>query len=544
MSYSQAQLRGEGFEVNYGREANNDHFKATHYDASTWGQQYHTRPEREVLGAGSAGPGKSLVLLMDPVDRILIDHWRCMGEVPSPYCDSRPDIVNVVKRFPLKWGESPGWALHLRRAFPMLSQTIARSMRIFPHLDDHAHFDKKEFTWHFRSGYRLQFGHCLNPDDWQKYDSSQYDWIGYDELVQFNEEQFQNINTRLRSGDPVHRTMLKIRAMSNPVRKVESGINVATIDPQWVRKRFVDPHPEGNVVIRRKLKRLSDGSEVFRDRLYLPARLYDNPDAEFVKQYEEELLDKPPHIRQAMLFGNWYITVGSYYGDDWNPQIHTCQAFRIPTDWPQWRSMDWGYKSQGVVLWWAMDYDGNIFCHREFTFKGMDATQVAKEIQRIEKDMKIWDGGKSGVSGAADTNIWEDRKGTKTIAQEFHEAGVDWLPANKKSRIGNASLFLGRLRDHKQHNTTPGIVFFRNCKNCIKTIPGIQANPHQVEEPMKGGDDHHHDAVLYSCAFAAHGAAGIPSRRVTRDEDRRFANQPGRARNQRRGRNYGYGYRA
>ena len=44
----------------------------------------------------------------------------------------------------------------------------------------------------------------------------------------------------------------------------------------------------------------------------------------------------------------------------------------------------------------------------------------------------------------------------------------------------------------------------------IQTIPGIQGDPNDLETPMKGGQDHHHDAVVYSCAYASRGAAGIP----------------------------------
>ncbi|MDX2253280.1 MAG: terminase family protein [Nitrospira sp.] len=500
-------------EIDFEEEAEKDSFKASHYEPSAWGSMYHQLQHREAMGAGSAGPGKSLCLLMDPMQRIMVDHWRCLGEIPDAYAS--PEMVRLVKRFPLQWGESSGWALHLRRAFPMLSQTIARSMRIFPQFDPDAKYDKNEYTWHFRSGYRLQFGHCLNRDDWQKYDSAQFDWIGYDELVQFDEEQYHNINTRLRSSDPIHSKWLKIRSMSNPLRRIEEAADITVRDPQWVRRRFVDPYPDGGVTLRKALKRVSDSTTVYRDRIYLRATLYDNPDPAFVKQYEEELLDKPQHIRQAMLYGNWYVTPGSYFGDDWNPNLHIVPPFRVPDDWPRFRMMDWGFKTQGVVLWAAMDPDGNLYIEREFNFRHMEAIEVAKQIRKIETDMGLWVGGVSAITGPADTQLWEQRgESGKSKADEMAAIGVGWVCADKKNRQRNAERILQRLCDHKNGTRQPGLMFFNgSTKKCVQTIPMIQADPNNSEEPLKGGDDHWWEALGYGVAFASHGPKGIPRRR-------------------------------
>lgn len=456
---------------------------------------------------------------MNPIQKVLIDHWRCLGEITSDGVEGATKAL--IRKHPLRWGESLGWTLHLRRAIPMLEQTLIRAKRMFPHIDPDVHYSEQKHIFTFKSGYKIQFGHCLNRDDWIQYDSQQYDEIEYDELVQFEEQQYHNINTRLRSSDPILQRMLRVRSMSNPVRRQEGNINLEVNDPQWVRRRFVDPAPEGNKVLRKKMV-VRDGPRkgetVFRDRIYLPATLYDNPDPEFVRQYEEELMDKPAHIQQAMLYGNWYVTAGSYFGEDWNQNIHVCHPFRIPDDWPQFRMMDWGFKTPGCVLWGALDYDDNLYIHRELTFKFKSATEVAKEVKAIERELDIWAGEHSGITGPADTQLWEERGSTgESKAEEFLKVGVPWLPADKKSRARNAQRILSRLRDHKQGTTTPGLVFFKNCHMCIKTIPGLQVDVHNPEEPIKGGDDHWGDALFYGGAFASHGRKGIPPRRKERD---------------------------
>jgi hypothetical protein len=484
------------------------------YKASEWGQRYHNLDLREALGAGSAGPGKSLVLLMDPIPRVLIEHWRCLGEVTDP--NAPPYMHTLVKRYPLKWGDSAGWALHLRRAFPMLEQTIARSKKLFPKIDPAARWNEPKHIWTFKSGYRYQFGHCLHNDDWMQYDSNQYDWIGYDELIQFDEEQYHNINSRLRSGDPVLMHQLRIRSMSNPVRRKEGKINIDVKDPQWVRRRFVEPCIEGGKILRKTLIR-RNGEKVNRDRIFLRATLYDNPDPDFIKQYEEELLDKPPHIRQAMLYGNWFVTSGSYYGEDWIDNLHVVKPYRIPSDYKIWRTMDWGFKTWGCVEWMAMDYDENVIVFKELSFRNKDVNEVSKDIKRIEQDLGLWTGDRSGITGPADTQLWEERgEGGLSKADMFQKNGISWMQANKKSRVSNAGKFLMRLKDHGGGTRTPGIVFFNTCERAIATIPGIQLDGDNPEAPAKGGDDHWHDAVLYGCAFASHGLAGIPSRRKTK----------------------------
>jgi phage terminase large subunit len=466
------------------------------YKPSRWGEVYHSvgSDVHEMLGAGAQGPGKTLVLLMDPMQQIVVEHQRC-NDPKHP--------------FPLRPGTSTGWALHLRRTIRELEQTIVRSKRMFPMIDPGAKFDEQKSTWTFSSGYRFQFGHCQNPSDWQNYLGVEITHLAFDELVTFLEEQYDNICLRVRSSDPVLRTMLKIRSMSNPMVQRSSGENYA-VDPTWVRRRFVDPAPEGGKLIEEKTKRAS-GEIIIRRRMYLRATLYDNPDKDFVAQEEAKLLFAKPHIKAAMLYGNWYITVGSFFGDDWNEQMHVIKPHHIPPEWPRWRSMDWGYKKPGCIHWWTMDPDGNAICIRELMFKGMTVKQLAKRIRDYEVKDGTWKGGRSIITGPADTQLWEKR-GEEGLSkfEEFMRAGIIWVQADKKSRTRNAERISERLRDHENGTTLPGLMFFDTCKDIIKTLPGIQTTHDDPETPLDGGHDHSYDSCAYSVAFVSRGSNHIP----------------------------------
>jgi hypothetical protein len=472
------------------------------YCPSPWQQTFHALPHTEALGAGAAGPGKTLCLLWDPLPQIMIEHERCENR-NHPYHHG--------------WGDSVGVALHLRRTLIELEQSIQYTHRIFPKLDPGARWDLHKTTWAFSSGFRFQFGHCKDLDSWTNFMSSSFSHIAFDELVTFTQEQYEQIKTRCRTTDPVLAKMLKIRAMSNPC--MSGRVTSSVIDPDWVRKYFVDPAPDGRVTLKREIQ-LDSGEVATTTRIYMPATLFDNPNKAFVKDYEVRLASAPPHIRQALLYGNWYFTAGAYFGDVWDARLHVCKPFKIPPDWLVFRSMDWGYKAPGCVGWYAMDEDENLWKFKELTFQGKAVDEVAKMIEQIEKDLGLWQGKKSLIHGVADTQLWEDR-GDVGLSKAVIMAknGVAWHRAvkGKGSRGVNAERLMMRLSDHQNGTTTPGIVFFKNCEKTIRTIPMIQTDPNRPDLPMDGGDDHWLDETLYACEFASHGKAGIGRRKLPKN---------------------------
>ena len=96
------------------------------YKASKWGEEFAALPYDEVLGAGSAGPGKTTVLIMEPLAQMVMEDQRTRNP-DHPYA--------------LPPGGSVGWALHLRRTLPMLEQTLVRAQRIFPQIDPGAEWN-------------------------------------------------------------------------------------------------------------------------------------------------------------------------------------------------------------------------------------------------------------------------------------------------------------------------------------------------------------------------------------------------------------------
>ena len=445
------------------------------YVASPWGNEFHSLAVDEALGGGSAGPGKSLALLMDPAPQIVVEHERCKtGEV--------------------EWGRSQGWALHLRREFPRLEQTIHRSKLLFPQLDASATYDTGTKKWTFSSGYKLQFGHLSEKDSFLNYRSNEYTWLGIDEVGEVeSKDTYDELVLRVRTTDPVLATMLKVRCTSNPCAN-------------WVRDYFVDPAPEGRKVIGKKIH-LSDGTDTTRTRLFLPARLSDNPDVGFRRQYEASLRDRPRHIQASLLLGQWYVIAGAFFADCWDDTRVVIKPFKIPSGWKRFRSGDWGFKNYCVILWWAVSPEGEMICYRELTLNGakakekLDAYGVAQRIKDTELTHGEWNRLRdcARLTGPMDTQLWEERghRGP-TMAHDMARAGVFWQKATKGRK--QAAMQVVKRLMQRGYDDRPGLMFFENCKNCIATIPALKTDETDDEVPAKGGPDHHYDAVSYACA--------------------------------------------
>jgi hypothetical protein len=469
------------------------------YEPSDWGKVYHGLTLWEALGAGSAGPGKTTVLRMDPTLLIRNEHNRC--QLPR----SNPAF--------LEWGSSLAHVLFLRRTASMLDQTIARSHSILMRMDPGARWVKSQTggTFTFQSGLKYQFDSCKDITSYEKYMSNEYTRIMFDELNQFDEEQYDQIKTRCRTSDKYLKPFLAIRSMSNPVLKRDSHETFVVKDPYWVRRYFVDPAPGGNVILSKRFKR-KDGRSEKRSRIYLPATLHDNPDKEFVETYELNLMDSKPHIRAALLYGDWYLTENSYYGDVWNRRIHVCRPFKIPSGWWRFRSMDWGFKLPGCVHWWAVSPEGVMFCEREMTFQGRYDVDVADAVIATEKKLGIGDGYGSKLGGPADTQLWEKRgEDTPSKAEAFEAKGVFWEPASK-GRLRSAELLSARFAAHENFTREPGIVFFNTCKQAISTIPGIPIDSKYPDDgPLDTKNDHWHDSICYAVSYVEQNGIGYNS---------------------------------
>jgi predicted phage terminase large subunit-like protein len=182
----------------------------------------------------------------------------------------------------LQYTHVPGYAaLLLRRTYPEL--TLPKSLMdvAFQWLrPTNAQWRADTYTWHFKTGFgkpdaTLTFGHLNTEQDKYRYQSSEFQYIGFDELTEFTESQYRFLFSRLRRNVSIA-VPLRMRASSNP----------GGIGHNWVRKRFI--------------------LDQATNRAFIKAQLEDNP---FIdrEEYEESLNELDAITRARLRHGNWEI---------------------------------------------------------------------------------------------------------------------------------------------------------------------------------------------------------------------------------------------
>ena len=222
---------------------------------------------REALYGGAAGGGKSDALLMAALQ-----------------------YVNI-----------PGYsALLLRRSYTDLALPGALMSRAREWLmPSSARWRDGMKTWVFPSNATITFGYLERPGDEYRYQSTEFQYIGFDELTQFSEIQYRYLFSRLRRTAEVD-VPLRMRSASNP----------GGIGHEWVRERFID----------------AEGFE--EGRIFIPAALPDNPYLD-QEAYLESLNQLDPVTRQQLLNGDWSARQpGNLFKREWFPIVDELPVIR------------------------------------------------------------------------------------------------------------------------------------------------------------------------------------------------------------------------
>jgi len=180
--------------------------------------------------------------------------------------------------------------LLIRRTFPQLQDLIDRAHKLYPRLGGKWLGDLHRYT--FKSGAFIAFGHCNSEVDKERYQGSEYGFIGFDQLEQFTEGQFNFITAQNRSSDPSIKCY--VRATANP----------GSVGHWWIKRRFIDGKTPG-VTYKEKFEFVG-GRKITRTYCYLPATIYDNPILLNAQPtYLANLMSLPDVEKRAYLDGDW-----------------------------------------------------------------------------------------------------------------------------------------------------------------------------------------------------------------------------------------------
>jgi predicted phage terminase large subunit-like protein len=142
----------------------------------------------------------------------------------------------------------------------------------------------------------LSFGYLDHDRHLDKFQGAEFQFVGFDEATQIREDHYRYLFSRLRKRHDLD-VPLRMRAASNP----------GGVSHDFFKLRF-----------------LADADDP--DRLYIPARIDDNPSLDREK-YEKSLHELDPLTRQRLLAGDWdAVPDGGMFRRDWFPIVESWQA--------------------------------------------------------------------------------------------------------------------------------------------------------------------------------------------------------------------------
>jgi predicted phage terminase large subunit-like protein len=219
--------------------------------------------DKEALYGGAAGGGKSDALLMAALQYVHV-----------------PDYAAIL----------------FRRTYKDLSMPGALMDRAHNWLDTtDAHWKEATKQWIFPSGATLNFAYLATENDKYNYQGPEFQFVGFDELTQFEESQYRYLFSRLRRLEG-SKVPIRARVSSNPGGRGHD----------WVKRRFLDEGPE-------------------KGRIFVPATLEDNPYLDR-EEYEHSLMELDHVTRKQLREGDWEVRAdGNKFKRHW---------FEVVNDFP------------------------------------------------------------------------------------------------------------------------------------------------------------------------------------------------------------------
>lgn len=304
-----------------------------------------------------------------------------------------------------------------------------------------------------------------NLDNPEKYMGAEYAAIGIDQVEKVQKDVFDILRGNLRyPGVPKP----KLLATANP-----GGVGHV-----WVKKLWID----GDFPM--------ELQPIANEFSFVPAFPQDNPYLSDV--YWEDLKTLPEKLRKAWLDGDWSIFAGQAFPEIQEGSNHVIRPFPIPEDWIRIRGIDYGYANPFACLWLAKNPDnGRYYVYKEMYQAKLTDYQQAEYINEMTGNEIV------NVS-YADPSMWAK----KTSGDEVTSAADGYLEKDIYLTKANNDRVAGKRKIDRLlqplPDGLPGLQFFSNCTNTIRTMKALILDDKNVEDVDTTMDDHAYDALRYA----------------------------------------------
>lgn len=254
-------------------------------------------PHVEALYGGASGGGKSCVLLMDALR----------------YTDV-PNYAAIIFRRSLTDLKRNGGLLDM--AMKWLSPYLGSEIRYEP--------STHMFKWW--NGASLTFGYVGSYTAWEHYQGGNYQYIGWDELTQHSEQDYDEMLTRLRRNQcAVHGALpqedcaacqIYMHSASIPLR-VRATTNPGGRGHLWVKKRFKLYKSKSDKLLNPVSQKPGVWLSGDPAKPYMPAFFIDNPGLDHAT-YESILkMIRDDQRKAQMLEGDWDWVANGVFKPFW-----------------------------------------------------------------------------------------------------------------------------------------------------------------------------------------------------------------------------------
>lgn len=316
------------------------------------------------------------------------------------------------------------------------------------------------------TGSRIQFGHCERPSDVTRYQGAEFDFIGVDELTQFDEETFKYLMSRLRTSKSYVKP--KFFASTNP----------GNIGHAWVKRLWIDRRLEPNEIM---------AGYSLDDFVFIPSKVQDN---EYInKEYIQNLMALPEHQRKMLLDGSWEVYEGQFF-ENFRQTGHVIPHFDPPDEWPRYRSIDFGRTAPFACLWFTIDYDGVVYVYREYY-------EAGREIDENVEALIALSGDEHYRYTVVDGSVFAKTGFGESIGQRMQRKGLDMISAHKDRVAGWTAVKQYMNFDEYDEKDKPQLRIMKNCPSLIEEMKHAIYDKNKHEDLDTHQPDHAIDALRY-----------------------------------------------
>lgn len=361
--------------------------------------------------------------------------------------------------------------------------------------EDEGTWSEKTRTFTYPNGSQVIFRHL---DDLRKLTNMNLSGFWIDQAEEVSEEAFNYLNGRIRRQKGPRGQIIKRR---------EGFITFNMEGHNWIWRRFLKKKDKTG----EPLKNAADYELIIATSLENPYTPQD---------YKDTIMSMPDEWVKRFVYGDWDQFAGQIFSE-WMPALHVIPGFTIPNSWPRFRSIDHGQNNPTACLWFAVDFDGNVYVYQEYY---QPDAPVSEHVQSILRMSQI-----GTTAGRAMMDEYEgtyidpsthaknrEKNGKKfSVADEYTEAGILTMPAQNDVMAG-----INRVKEYLRINPkrwhpikadidgapmqgAPRLFVFESCTNLIEEMGQYKWKPLRVgvdennpAQPVKH-KDHAVDALRY-----------------------------------------------